>query len=160
MGDIVARADLVRIREELKREGRKVVFTNGCFDIVHRGHVEYLTKAKALGDVLFVGMNTDASVKRLKGITRPIVCQDDRAFVLSAFRVVDYVCLFNEDTPHDLIKAVVPDVLVKGSDWTIDSIVGKDIVEAAGGSVHTIDFVPNRSTTDIINKIAIGNRIK
>jgi len=127
---------------------------------VHRGHVEYLTKAKALGDVLFVGMNNDASVKRLKGITRPIVCQDDRAFVLSAFRVVDYVCLFNEDTPHDLIKAVVPDVLVKGSDWTIDSIVGKDIVEAAGGSVQTIDFVPNRSTTDIINKIAIGNRIE
>jgi D-beta-D-heptose 7-phosphate kinase/D-beta-D-heptose 1-phosphate adenosyltransferase len=160
MGDIVVRAELVRIREELKREGRKVVFTNGCFDIVHRGHVEYLTKAKALGDVLFVGMNNDASVKRLKGITRPIVCQDDRAFVLSAFRVVDYVCLFNEDTPHDLIKAVVPDVLVKGSDWTIDSIVGKDIVEAAGGSVQTIDFVPNRSTTDIINKIAIGNRIE
>ena len=127
---------------------------------MHRGHVEYLTKAKALGDVLFVGMNNDASVKRLKGITRPIVCQDDRAFVLSAFRVVDYVCLFNEDTPHDLIKAVVPDVLVKGSDWTIDSIVGKDIVEAAGGSVQTIDFVPNRSTTDIINKIAIGNRIE
>jgi D-beta-D-heptose 7-phosphate kinase/D-beta-D-heptose 1-phosphate adenosyltransferase len=147
---------LVRIREKLKREGRKVVFTNGCFDIVHRGHVEYLTKAKALGDVLLVGMNTDASVKRLKGTTRPIVCQDDRAFVLAAFHVVDYVCLFNEDTPHDLIKAVVPDVLVKGSDWTIDSIVGKDIVEAAGGTVQTIDFVPNRSTTDIIKKIAEG----
>ena len=156
MGYIVTRADLVRIRKELKREGKKVVFTNGCFDIVHRGHIEYLTKAKALGDVLLVGMNTDASVKRLKGTKRPIVCQDDRAFVLAAFRVVDYVCLFNEDTPYDLIKAVVPDVLVKGSDWTLDSIVGKDIVEAAGGTVQTIDFVPNRSTTDIIKKIADG----
>jgi D-beta-D-heptose 7-phosphate kinase/D-beta-D-heptose 1-phosphate adenosyltransferase len=154
MGDVVTRAKLVEIRETLKREGRKVVFTNGCFDIVHRGHVEYLTKAKSLGDVLLVGMNTDASVRRLKGMTRPIVCQDDRALVLAAFRVVDYVCLFDEDTPHELIKAVVPDVLVKGSDWTIDSIVGKDIVEAAGGNVQTIVFVPNRSTTDIIKKIA------
>jgi rfaE bifunctional protein nucleotidyltransferase chain/domain len=156
MGEVVTRADLVQIREKLKREGRKVVFTNGCFDIVHRGHVEYLTKAKALGDVLLVGMNTDASVSRLKGTTRPIVYQDDRAIVLAAFGVVDYVCLFDEDTPHDLIKAVVPDVLVKGSDWTIDSIVGKDIVEEAGGTVQTIDFVPNRSTTDIIKKIADG----
>jgi D-glycero-beta-D-manno-heptose 1-phosphate adenylyltransferase len=156
MGTVVTRADLVQIREKLKREGRKVVFTNGCFDILHRGHIEYLTKAKALGDVLFVGMNTDASVRRLKGTARPIVCQDDRALVLAALRVVDYVCLFDEDTPYELIKAVVPDVLVKGSDWKVDSIVGKDIVEAAGGTVQTIDFVPNRSTTDIIKKIADG----
>ena len=154
MGDVVTRADLIQIREKLKREGRTVVFTNGCFDIVHRGHVEYLTKAKELGDVLLVGMNTDASVKRLKGTGRPIVCQDDRALVLAAFRVVDYVCLFDEDTPYELIKAVMPDVLVKGSDWTIDTIVGKDIVEAAGGTVQTVDFVPNRSTTDIIKKVA------
>lgn len=153
MGNVVTQIDLVKIREKLKRDKRKVVFTNGCFDIVHRGHVEYLTKAKALGDVLFVGINTDASVRRLKGATRPIICQDDRAFVLAALRVVNYVCLFDEDTPHELIKAVVPDVLVKGSDWTIDSIVGKDIVEMAGGTVQTIDFVPNRSTTDIIKKI-------
>jgi D-beta-D-heptose 7-phosphate kinase/D-beta-D-heptose 1-phosphate adenosyltransferase len=156
MGAVVTRDDLVRIRGQLKREGKKVVFTNGCFDIIHRGHVEYLTKAKALGDVLMVGMNTDASVRRLKGTARPVVCQEDRAFVLAAFRVVDYVCLFEEDTPHDLISVVVPDVLVKGSDWAIDSIVGKDIVEAAGGSVQTIDFVPNRSTTDIIKKISSG----
>jgi len=154
MGAVVTREDLVKIKETLKREGKKVVFTNGCFDIVHRGHVEYLTKAKALGDVLLVGMNTDTSVRRLKGPTRPVVCQDDRAFVLAALRVVDYVCLFDEDTPQELIKAVVPDVLVKGSDWAIDSIVGKDIVEAAGGKVQTIDFVPNRSTTNIIQKIA------
>jgi D-beta-D-heptose 7-phosphate kinase/D-beta-D-heptose 1-phosphate adenosyltransferase len=138
----------------LKEDGRKVVFTNGCFDILHRGHVEYLTKAKALGDVLLVGMNTDASVKRLKGPQRPVVSQDDRAFVLAALRTIDYVCLFDEDTPYELIKAVVPDVLVKGGDWSIDAIVGKDIVEAAGGTVQTIDFVPDRSTTNIIEKIS------
>jgi D-beta-D-heptose 7-phosphate kinase/D-beta-D-heptose 1-phosphate adenosyltransferase len=154
MGEVVVHTDLQKIRERLKREGKKIVFTNGCFDIVHRGHVEYLTKAKALGDVLLVGMNTDASVQRLKGPQRPVVSQDDRAFVLAALRAVDYVCLFDEDTPYNLIKAVVPDVLVKGSDWAIDSIVGKDIVEAAGGKVQTIDYVPNRSTTNIIQKIA------
>ncbi len=154
MGEVITRTELVTIKERLKREGKKVVFTNGCFDIVHRGHVEYLTKAKALGDILVVGMNTDASVRRLKGPQRPIVCQEDRAFVLVALRVVDYVCLFDEDTPFELIKAVVPDVLVKGSDWTVDTIVGRDIVESAGGRVQTIDFVPNRSTTNIIQKIA------
>ena len=156
MGDVVTRPDLVTIREQVKREGKTVVFTNGCFDIIHRGHIEYLKKAKALGDVLVVGVNTDASVRRLKGKTRPIVCQGDRAFVLAAFSVVDYVCLFDEDTPYELIKAIVPDVLVKGSDWAIDSIVGKDIVEAAGGTVQTIEFVPDHSTTDIIKKIAGG----
>ena len=153
MGEVVAHTELLKIRERLKREGKKIVFTNGVFDIVHRGHVEYLTKAKALGDVLLVGMNTDASAHRLKGPQRPVVSQDDRAFVLAALRVVDYVCLFDEDTPYNLIKSVVPDVLVKGSDWAIDSIVGKDIVEAAGGKVQTIDYVPNRSTTNIIQKI-------
>ena len=156
MGEVVAGTDLLKIRERLKREGKKIVFTNGVFDIVHRGHVEYLTKAKALGDVLLVGMNTDASVQRLKGPQRPVVSQDDRAFVLAALRAVDYVCLFDEDTPYNLIKAIVPDVLVKGSDWSIDAIVGKDIVEAAGGKVQTIDYVPNRSTTNIIQKIAAG----
>jgi D-beta-D-heptose 7-phosphate kinase/D-beta-D-heptose 1-phosphate adenosyltransferase len=137
----------------LKRDGKKVVFTNGCFDILHRGHVEYLTKAKSLGEVLFIGMNTDASVRRLKGPKRPVVCEGDRAFVLAALSVVDYVCLFDEDTPYELIKAVVPDVLVKGSDWAIDAIVGKDIVESVGGIVKTIDFVPDRSTTNIIQRI-------
>jgi D-glycero-beta-D-manno-heptose 1-phosphate adenylyltransferase len=154
MGEVIVGTDLLKIRERLKREGKKIVFTNGVFDIVHRGHVEYLTKAKALGDILLVGMNTDASVRRLKGPQRPVVSQDDRAFVLAALRAVDYVCLFDEDTPYILIKAIVPDVLVKGSDWSIDAIVGKDIVEAAGGKVQTIDYVPNRSTTNIIQKIA------
>jgi len=153
MGEVVARTDLMSIRKLLKREGKKVVFTNGVFDILHRGHVEYLAKAKSLGDVLLVGMNTDASVRRLKGPRRPVVSQDDRAFVLAALRVVDYVCLFDEDTPYNLIKVVVPDVLVKGSDWAIGDIVGKDVVEAAGGNVQTIDYVPNRSTTIIIQKI-------
>ncbi|RPI01351.1 MAG: D-glycero-beta-D-manno-heptose 1-phosphate adenylyltransferase [Ignavibacteriae bacterium] len=153
MESVVSRDQLGQVISGLKRDGKKIVFTNGCFDILHRGHVEYLTKAKALGDVLFVGMNTDASVRRLKGPSRPIVCQDDRAMVLAALRVVDYVCLFDEDTPYELIKTVVPDVLVKGSDWKKDAIVGKDIVEAAGGTVQTIEFVPNRSTTDIVKKI-------
>ena len=156
MGKEVTRTELIDIRKQLKREGKKVVFTNGCFDILHRGHVEYLTKARALGDVLFVGINTDASVKRIKGQNRPIICQEDRAFVLSALQVVDYVCLFDEDTPHKLIELIVPDVLVKGSDWLIDSIVGRDIVEGAGGKVQTIHFVSKCSTTDIIKKIVEG----
>jgi rfaE bifunctional protein nucleotidyltransferase chain/domain len=154
MGVVVLRSDLVKIRRELKREGKKVVFSNGCFDIIHRGHIEYLTKAKALGDVLFIGVNTDASVKRLKGPQRPVVGQEDRAFVLAALRAVDYVCLFDEDTPYELIQSVVPDVLVKGSDWAVGNIVGKDIVEESGGTVQTIDFIPNKSTTNIIQKIA------
>ncbi len=156
MGEVISRNDMVKVREQLKREGKKVVFSNGCFDILHRGHIEYLTKAKALGDVLLIGMNTDASVKRLKGPKRPVVGQEDRAFVLAALRVVDYVCLFDEETPYELIQAVVPDVLVKGSDWAIEQIVGKDIVEASGGTVRSIDFVPHQSTTDIIKKIASG----
>jgi len=156
MGEVVEHTELQKIRERLKKERKTVVFTNGVFDIVHRGHVEYLSKARELGDVLIVGMNTDASVRRLKGPKRPVVSQDDRAFVLAALRVVDYVCLFDEDTPYNLINEVVPDVLVKGSDWAINDIVGKDIVEAAGGKVQTIDYVPNRSTTNIIQKITAG----
>jgi D-beta-D-heptose 7-phosphate kinase/D-beta-D-heptose 1-phosphate adenosyltransferase len=156
MGKVVLRADLVRARKQYKNEKKKVVFTNGCFDIIHRGHVEYLTKSKALGDVLVVGINTDASVRRLKGPQRPIVGEDDRAFVVAALHAVDYVCLFDEDTPYELIKAVVPDILVKGSDWTINNIVGKDVVEAAGGTVQTVDFIANCSTTNIIQKIAHG----
>ena len=159
MGQVVTQTELVLIRKQLKQQGKQVVFTNGCFDIIHRGHVEYLTKAKTLGDVLVVGMNTDASVRRIKGPNRPVVNQDDRAYVLAALGIVDFVCLFEEDTPYELIKAIVPNVLVKGSDWAIDSIVGRDIVEASGGKVQTIDFTPNRSTTSIIQKIAsIGSR--
>lgn len=153
MGLVVERDQLVPIRNDLKRQGKKVVFTNGCFDILHRGHVEYLQKAKQLGDVLIVGLNTDASVKRLKGAERPIVQQEDRAIVIAALAAVDYVCLFDEDTPYELIRAIVPDVLVKGADWRVENVVGRDVVEAAGGMVKTIEFVPDRSTTSIITRI-------
>lgn len=154
MGQVVTQQQLVEIRRQLRQQGKRVVFTNGCFDIIHRGHVDYLIKARALGDVLVVGMNSDASVQRLKGPTRPIVEEQDRSFVLAALSCVDYVCLFEDDTPLALITAIVPDVLVKGGDWSIENIVGREIVEQAGGSVQTISFVPNRSTTNIVQKIA------
>jgi rfaE bifunctional protein nucleotidyltransferase chain/domain len=153
MGAVLFRDKLIEIREQLKKAGKRIVFTNGCFDILHRGHIDYLSKARALGDILIVGVNTDASVKRLKGVKRPIIQEDDRAAVLAALGVVDYVCLFDEDTPYELIRALVPDILVKGADWSASDIVGKDIVEAAGGTVHTIEFLPNQSTTSIIQKI-------
>ena len=153
MNTIVTLDALKKERERFRTANKKVVFTNGCFDIIHRGHVEYLTKAKALGDILVVGVNSDSSVRRIKGPLRPIVTQEDRMFVLASLRPVDYVCLFEEDTPFELIRALIPDILVKGSDWDINNIVGKDIVESTGGRVATIDFVPNRSTTSIIDRI-------
>ncbi len=156
MGTVVSRSELVGVRKKLKESGKRVVFTNGCFDLLHRGHIEYLTKARALGDVLIVGLNSDESVKRLKGSPRPIVSEEDRSAILSALSAVDFVCIFDEDTPYELIRSVVPDILVKGADWGVDEIVGKDIVEAAGGSIHTIEFLPNRSTTNIIKKIIEG----
>ncbi|MCU0412465.1 MAG: D-glycero-beta-D-manno-heptose 1-phosphate adenylyltransferase [Bacteroidetes bacterium] len=154
MGTVLTRDALVAERKKLKAAGKKIVFTNGCFDIIHRGHVDYLTKARALGDALIVGVNSDASVRRLKGPSRPVVQEDDRAFVLAGLAAVDFACIFDEDTPYDLIKAVVPDILVKGGDWAIENVVGKDVVEAAGGSVQTISFVEGRSTTNIIKKIS------
>ncbi len=153
MGEILSRNDLLPIRQRLKKAGKRVVFTNGCFDILHHGHVDYLSKAKAQGDVLIVGLNTDNSVKRLKGSGRPIIDEGDRAAVVAALAAVDYVCLFDEDTPYELIRALVPDILVKGADWSVNDIVGKDVVESAGGSVRTIEFLPNRSTSKIIQKI-------
>lgn len=144
---------LTKIRQRVKKEGKKVVFTNGCFDILHRGHVEYLEKAKKLGDILIVGLNSDESVKKIKGEKRPIVPQDDRAFVLSALSCVDYVCIFEEETPEELIRKLVPDVLVKGADWEKEDIVGRDIVEDRGGQVITIPEVEGRSTKKIINTI-------
>ncbi|HEY6952900.1 MAG TPA: D-glycero-beta-D-manno-heptose 1-phosphate adenylyltransferase [Bacteroidota bacterium] len=158
MGEVVSLPGLLTLRAQWKFFRRKVVFTNGCFDILHRGHIEYLSKAKALGDVLIVGLNDDASVTRLKGPARPVVGQEDRAQILAALRSVDFVCVFSEDTPYELIKAVVPDVLVKGADWPIDKVVGKDIVEAAGGEVQTIEFLPNRSSSRLIDKISATAR--
>lgn len=153
MGRVIRQEDLVGERQRLRQQRRTVVFTNGVFDILHRGHVEYLLKAKALGDALIVGLNADASVRRLKGDKRPVVQEDDRAFVLSHLEPVDYVCIFEEDTPLALIQAVVPDVLVKGADWKVNDIVGKDVVERAGGRVTTIEFVPDRSTSGIIERV-------
>jgi D-beta-D-heptose 7-phosphate kinase/D-beta-D-heptose 1-phosphate adenosyltransferase len=131
----------------------RVVFTNGCFDIIHRGHVAYLCAARALGDALVVGINTDTSVRRLKGEHRPVVQEDDRAYVVAALACVDAVTLFDEDTPAELIAALLPDVLVKGGDYAPDTVVGRETVEAAGGHVALIPFVAGRSTTGILERI-------
>ncbi len=153
MGSVFSLEAIRKRREDLRKEGKKVVFTNGVFDIIHRGHVEYLTRAKAFGDILIVGINSDASVRRIKGAQRPIVGESDRAFVVAHLTPVDYVCTFSEDTPLDLIITLVPDVLVKGADWKIDEIVGREVVERAGGTVAAIEFVPDRSTSGIIERI-------
>jgi D-beta-D-heptose 7-phosphate kinase/D-beta-D-heptose 1-phosphate adenosyltransferase len=153
MKTIYTRAEILEIRAKLKAEKKKVVFTNGCFDVLHAGHVDYLNKAKAEGDVLILGLNSDASMKRIKGEKRPIVCQEERAFILSNLKAVDYVTLFDEDTPQEIISELIPDVLIKGADWSIDKIVGRDIVEANGGEVKTISFVTDQSTTNIIQTI-------
>lgn len=145
--------ELINIRIELKKQNKKVVFTNGVFDLLHTGHVDYLTKAKQKGDVLIVAVNSDLSVKKIKGELRPIVPQDERAFIISSLKPVDYVFLFNEETPYEVIKQLVPDVLIKGADWNIDKIVGKDVVEANGGKVETIQFVNDSSTTNIIKTV-------
>jgi len=145
--------ELKKIREKLKQENKIVVFTNGCFDILHAGHVDYLLKAKLLGDVLIVGLNSDSSVRKLKGDRRPITTEKERAFVISQLKSVDYVVLFDEDTPYNLISELIPDVLVKGADWKIENIVGRDVVENKGGKVINIKFDINQSTSKIINKI-------
>jgi len=145
--------EIKAIRRKLKEENLKVVFTNGCFDLIHAGHVDYLSKAKALGDVLIVGLNSDASVSRIKGDKRPILLENERAFILSNLKPVNYVTIFDEDTPARLIRELIPDILVKGADWPMDKIIGRDIVEAGGGEVKTIEFVNNQSTSNIIKSI-------
>jgi len=135
------------------RNGKKVVFTNGCFDILHVGHVKYLQEAKSQGDILVVGINADASVRKLKGSERPIQNEVDRGEVLSALGCVDYVAIFEEDTPENLIKLIKPDVLVKGGDWKVDQIVGSDFVMSYGGKVKSLQFVQGKSTTNIVSKI-------
>lgn len=139
--------------EKLKSENKKIVFTNGVFDIIHRGHVEYLSEAKSLGDVLIVGMNSDSSVKMIKGEKRPVVPEENRAYVLANLKPVDYVVIFSDDTPYSLINKVMPDILVKGADWDEDKIAGADIVKASGGEIKRIKFVENNSSTNIIDKI-------
>ena len=153
MGRLVSRRALLELRKRFRRQGRTVVFTNGTFDIIHRGHVEYLTKARALGDVLIVGLNTDASIRRIKGESRPVNPNRDRAAVLAGLAAVDYVCFFGDDTPERLIRSLVPDVLVKGADWKAGEIVGSDVVRAHGGVVRRIRLTPGRSTTGVIGRI-------
>jgi D-glycero-beta-D-manno-heptose 1-phosphate adenylyltransferase len=135
-----------------KNSGKKIVFTNGCFDLLHVGHVRYLDQAKTLGDVLIVGINSDASVQRLKGPTRPIQNENDRAEILASLKSVDHTVLFTEDTPYDLITQILPDILVKGGDWKPDQIVGSDIVLKNGGQVKSLIFIDGKSTTEIIKK--------
>ncbi len=160
MGKIVGIRDLLRLRRRLRARRKRVVFTNGTFDIIHRGHVEYLTRAKRLGDVLIVGLNTDASIRRIKGAGRPVNSNRDRAVVVAALAPVDYVCFFSEDTPLRIISQVRPDVLVKGADWRKDAIVGREIVEQSGGVVRRVRLTPGRSTTATIQKLVDLERRK
>ncbi len=145
-------SDLVENLKTL-RLGKKIVFTNGCFDILHLGHVEYLEEAKSLGDILIVALNTDQSVQKLKGPTRPLQNETDRAKILSALKSVDFTILFNEDTPLEVIKQIKPDVLVKGGDWPVDQIVGSDFVLSRGGQVKSLKFLEGRSTTRVVEKM-------
>ncbi|OIQ18465.1 MAG: hypothetical protein BM556_09425 [Bacteriovorax sp. MedPE-SWde] len=135
------------------REGKTIVFTNGCFDILHKGHISYLNDAKDQGDILIVGVNSDSSVKRLKGEDRPVNKELDRQFMLENLKAVDAVAIFEEDTPYNLINSIQPDILVKGGDWKVEDIVGHDIVTAKGGIVKSLRFENGYSTTDLINKV-------
>jgi len=152
-GRLISVSELKRLRKGWKNIGKKVVFTNGCFDLIHIGHIRYLSCAKCLGDYLVVGLNTDSSVRRIKGRKRPLMPEKERAEILCALWFVDYVVMFDEDTPERLIKEIEPDVLVKGADWGLDKIVGADYVLKKGGEVRRIDFVKGRSTSKLIEKV-------
>ncbi len=153
MSKIVDLQALLDARARMKLAGKLLVFTNGCFDLIHAGHVRYLTQARALGDALVVALNSDRSVRALKGEGRPILNEQERAEVIAALEAVDYVIVFDEETPRELIAALSPDVLVKGGDWPLNQIVGRDEVEAAGGKVLSLPYVEGSSTTDIIERI-------
>jgi D-beta-D-heptose 1-phosphate adenylyltransferase (EC 2.7.7.-) len=149
---IVELEELLELLEKVRGK-KKIVFTNGCFDILHAGHADYLNKAKSLGDILVVGINSDASVRRIKGEKRPILPQQMRAYLLDNLKPVDYVVIFEEDTPLELIKAIKPDVLVKGADWDLERIVGADFVLSYGGRVERIPFSFDISTSKVIERI-------
>ena len=151
---IQSQSKLIKIIDALKRQGKKIAFTNGCFDILHYGHVKYLEQAKGKADILVVGLNSDSSLKKIKGKNRPINKQIGRAGVLSALQAVDFVAIFNAETPRKLIKLIRPDVLIKGGDWKLDDIVGADSVKAAGGRVLTIPYLKGYSTSKLIERIA------
>ena len=152
MGTIFTRQQLIDLRLEWRRAGKKVVFTNGCYDILHPGHIRLLESARSLGDILILALNTDASVQRLKGPTRPLISQDQRAELAAALEAVDAVTFFDEDTPRELIAAVLPDVLIKGADWA-HFIAGREEVEAAGGKVLALPLEPGYSTTGILEEV-------
>jgi len=152
MPKVLTPSTLRRRLERLRRAGMRIVFTNGCFDLIHPGHVRYLRAAKRLGDVLVVALNSDSSVRRLKGPGRPLVAQGDRCEVVAALEMVDYVTVFSADTPYELIQALAPDVLVKGGDWKPDQIVGADLVRARGGTVRSLPFVRGYSTSTLVRK--------
>jgi D-beta-D-heptose 7-phosphate kinase/D-beta-D-heptose 1-phosphate adenosyltransferase len=153
MGKIVSQEELVQVTAREKRAGRRVVFTNGCFDLLHPGHVRCLAEARALGDVLVVAINSDLSVRGNKGPERPLVPEKDRAEVLAALASVDFVTIFDEPTPRELIARVLPSVLVKGADWALDQVAGREEVEAAGGRVVSIPLAPGYSTTNLVQRI-------
>lgn len=155
---VLDRASMLAERAKLRAAGEKLVFTNGCFDILHPGHVRYLAEARALGDRLVVAVNADASVSALKGDQRPLMPLDERMEILAALAAVDYVVSFDEDTPQAVIDAIVPDVLVKGGDWTLDNIVGRDTVEGSGGKVLSLPFAPGYSTSRLIDRIVIVSK--
>ena len=150
MKNLISRKSAGKFFEKVN--GKKV-FTNGCFDILHVGHVRYLKKAREMGDCLIIGLNSDSSVRRIKGDKRPIVPEDERAEMLLSLEYVDYVVFFEEETPYLLIKDIKPDILVKGGDWDVKDIVGSDLVKKAGGTVKNISYIDGKSTTNIINKI-------
>jgi D-beta-D-heptose 7-phosphate kinase/D-beta-D-heptose 1-phosphate adenosyltransferase len=145
--------DLQPVLTELRQQGKQIVFTNGCFDLLHPGHIHTLVQARALGDVLIVGLNSDESVQRLKGKKRPILDQTERAAILAALEAVDYVTIFDDDTPRTLILQLRPNVLVKGGDWSAETVVGKEEVEAWGGEVVLIPYKEGNSTTNIIERV-------
>ena len=140
-------------RKAMREEHKKLVFTNGVFDILHHGHVSYLKEARNLGDALIIGVNADASVRRLKGEKRPLQKENDRASILAALKSTDCIVVFNDDTPLSLIEFVIPDILVKGADWNVENVAGKDVVEKNGGKVLTIPFIEGRSTTGVVETV-------
>lgn len=153
MEKILSLDQLLQARQIAKTNGQKVVFTNGCFDLIHPGHIGYLREARNLGDLLVVAINSDLSIQRIKGPLRPILSETERAIVIAALEMVSYVTIFDEETPHKVISTLLPDVLVKGGDWSLDKIVGRQEVEDAGGKVHSLPYLAGASTTDIITRI-------
>jgi D-beta-D-heptose 7-phosphate kinase/D-beta-D-heptose 1-phosphate adenosyltransferase len=153
MAKILEKDALIQERQRLRSNGKRVVFTNGCFDLLHPGHVRYLREARSLGDSLVVALNSDRSVRMLKGEGRPILNEKERAEVIAALETVDYVVIFDEETPRELIADLLPDVLVKGGDWGLEEIIGREEVEAAGGTVRSLPYIEGSSTSEIIERV-------